>query len=116
VLDAEAGRIELALERRADLLQAHGYFHGGVIAGLADHAAGGAVTTALPAGKFAVTVSLHVTFVAPADGESLIARARAVRVGTSLGTAQVEVFTGSQEAPRLCAIATATLRAVDLPQ
>jgi hypothetical protein len=55
VLLAEPGRVHLAVERRADLLQFSGLFHGGVIAGLADHAAGGAVTTMLPAGRIGVT-------------------------------------------------------------
>ena len=58
VLAAEAGYVELALDRRPDLLQINGFFHGGIIAGLADHAAGGAVTTALPKNRFAVTVCL----------------------------------------------------------
>ncbi|MEQ8346528.1 MAG: PaaI family thioesterase [Sneathiellaceae bacterium] len=115
VLAARAGQVELALDRRPDLLQANGFFHGGVIAGLADHAAGGAVTTALAPGRFAVTVSLQVTYLAPATGETLIARARAIQAGRTIGTAQVELSTlaGGVETP--CAIATVSLRAVDMP-
>ena len=41
VLFAEPGRVHLALDRRSDLLQFSGFPHGGVIAGLADHAADG---------------------------------------------------------------------------
>ena len=41
---AEPGRVHLGIDRRDDLLQFKGYFHGGVISGLADLAAGGAVT------------------------------------------------------------------------
>jgi uncharacterized protein (TIGR00369 family) len=83
VLAAEAGYVELALDRRPDLLQMNGFFHGGIIAGLADHAAGGAVTTALPNNRFAVTVCLQVNFLAPANGETLIARAKAVLAGST---------------------------------
>lgn len=115
VLAAEPGKVEMALERRHGLLQANGYFHGGVIAGLADHAAGGAVTSALPSGRFAVTVNLQVSFLAPANGQSLVARARAIQVGSTIGVAQVDVITLVDGVEQPCAAATVTLRAIDLP-
>lgn len=62
MLFAEPGEVHMELEHRQDLLQFSGFFHGGVISGLADHAAGGAVTTALSPGKIAVTIDLHVIF------------------------------------------------------
>lgn len=112
---AEPGCVHLVLQKRPELLQFNGFFHGGVISGLADHAAGGAVTTALPAGRIAVTVDLHVNFLAPADGESIIARAKAVQVGGTICVAAVEVASQTGGEERLCALATVTLRAVDLP-
>jgi uncharacterized protein (TIGR00369 family) len=115
VLAAEAGYVELALDRRPDLLQISGFFHGGVIAGLADHAAGGAVTTALPNNRFAVTVCLQVNFLAPADGETLIARARAVQAGSTIGVARVDVISLAAGVETACAVATVTLRAVEMP-
>lgn len=116
VVFVEPGRVHLALDRRADLLQFSGFFHGGVITGLADHAAGGAVTTLMPAGRIGVTVDLHINFLAPADGDSIVARAEAVRSGKSISVARVEVATMHGEEERLCALCTVTLRAVDLPQ
>jgi uncharacterized protein (TIGR00369 family) len=115
VLAAEAGYVELALDRRPDLLQINGFFHGGIIAGLADHAAGGAVTTALPKNRFAVTVCLQVNFLAPANGETLIARAKAVLAGSTIGVAQVDVISLADGMETACAIATVTLRAVEMP-
>lgn len=115
VVAAKAGRVTMALARRSDLLQAQGHFHGGVISALADHAAGGAVTTAFPAGRFAVTVDLHVNFLAPAQGEELVAEARAIQAGGTIGVAQVEVFAVSQQARQICAVAVATMRAVEMP-
>jgi uncharacterized protein (TIGR00369 family) len=115
VLAAEAGYVELALDRRPDLLQINGFFHGGIIAGLADHAAGGAVTTALPKNRFAVTVCLQVNFLAPANGETLIARAKAVLAGSTIGVAQVDVISLADGVETACAIATVTLRAVEMP-
>ncbi|TWO71013.1 PaaI family thioesterase [Caenimonas sedimenti] len=111
----ERGSVHLRLARRPDLLQFNGHFHGGVIAGLADHAAGAAVTTALPPGRIAVTVDLHVNYLSPASGEAIVAKARAVRMGASICVASVEVMTTADGQEQLAAIATATLRAVDLP-
>jgi uncharacterized protein (TIGR00369 family) len=112
---AEAGHVVMSLARNDNLLQANGFFHGGVIAGLADHAGGGAVTTAMPPGRFAVTVNLNVSFLAPAKGQSLIARARAIQVGRTIGVAHVDVasVTDSEETP--CAVAIVTLRGIDFP-
>src|SRR5690349_1121499 len=104
VESAEPGHVVMSLARRDDLLQANGFFHGGVIAGLADHAAGGAVTTAMPAGRFAVTVNLQVSFLTPAKGSSLIARARAIQVGSTIGVARVDVVSVTDGAETTCAV------------
>jgi len=113
VLLAEAGRVHLALERRLDLLQFNGFFRGGVIAGLADHAGGGAVTTALPSGRIAITIDLHVNFLSPADGECIVAKARAIQVGKTVSVAHVEVTTPANGEERLCVLCTVTLRTVE---
>ncbi|NOJ47525.1 PaaI family thioesterase [Bradyrhizobium archetypum] len=115
VESAEAGYVVMALVKDDNLLQANGFFHGGVIAGLADHAAGGAVTTAMQPGRFAVTVSLNVSFLAPAKGEKLIARARAIQVGGTIGVAHVDVASLADGMETPCAVAIVTLRGVDFP-
>ena len=116
VLHAEPGRVEMTLDRRPDLLQFSGFFHGGVVSGLADHAAGGAVTTALPPGRIAVTIDLHVNFLAPADGASIVAKAKAIQVGNTVCVANVEVFSARDGSEKMCAFATVTLRVVDMPE
>ena len=108
------GNAEIALARRDDLLQFFGHFHGGIITALADHAAGIAVTSALPKGKIGVTVEIKVNFLAPADGHELIARANTLKM-SGIGVATVEVFTKDEKSERLCAFCTATMRALDLP-
>jgi uncharacterized protein (TIGR00369 family) len=115
VLFAERGTVHMRLQRKPELLQFSGFFHGGVISGLADHAAGGAVTTALPAGKIAVTIDLHVNFLSPANGEEIVAKAKAIQVGSTVCTASVEVFNNSASGgERLCAFAVVALRVIDL--
>ncbi|MDB5519885.1 MAG: putative esterase [Tardiphaga sp.] len=115
VIAVEAGSAEVALARRDDLLQFMGHFHGGVITALADQAAGIAVTSGLPKGRIGVTVELKVNFLEPADGDELVARAKTLKMTGSLGVATIEVFTRDASSERLCAFATATMRALDLP-
>ncbi|MEO8224657.1 MAG: PaaI family thioesterase [Gammaproteobacteria bacterium] len=112
VLVAEPGRVHLAVARRDDLLQFKGYFHGGVISGLADLAAGGAVTTTLPVGRAVVSISLNVNFLAPASGPRLVAKGTVVKVGSTVGVASVEVVTVDEGREQLCATATVTFRVV----
>lgn len=115
VVSVEAGDVTMELFRQPELVQANGYFHGGVIAGLADHAAGAAVTTSIPEGEFALTVSLHINYIKPADGQKLIARAVSLGKGNTVGFAQVDIFSvDCKEFKTQCATASATLRHVKL--
>jgi len=115
VVSVAPGRVELALVKRQDLLQFGGHFHGGVIAALADQAAGAAVSTILPEGKIGVTIEFKINFLSPADGDKLIARAEAMQGGGTIGVAKIEVISQNSGTERVCAFGTATMRSVDLP-
>ena len=112
---AEPGKVTMALKKRPDLTQFFGHFHGGVITALADHAAGAAATTAMPEGKLAVTVEIKINFLGPADGEEIIARAETIQAGSTIGVVKVEVISQKAGSERICAFATATMRAMDMP-
>jgi uncharacterized protein (TIGR00369 family) len=115
VLSVEPGIVSMRMPRKPELLQFNGFFHGGAVAGLADHAAGAAATTALPQGRIAVTVDLHVNFLKPAAGSCITANAKAVSVGSTLCVVMVEITADSEGSSVVCAIATATLRSVEAP-
>ncbi|KRR25860.1 hypothetical protein CQ14_28815 [Bradyrhizobium lablabi] len=115
IVAIKPGYAEIALARRDDLLQFFGHFFGGVITSLADHAAGMAITSALPKGKIGVTVELKVNFLSPADGAELIARAKTLKMSGSISVATIELFSKKEGAETLCAFGTATMRAMDLP-
>jgi uncharacterized protein (TIGR00369 family) len=115
IVAVEPGRAEVALSRRDDLVQFFGHFHGGVITALADQAAGIAVTSGLPKGRIGVTVEIKVNFLAPADGNELVARAKTLQMSGSISVATVEVFTRGAGSEGLCAFCSATMRALDLP-
>jgi uncharacterized protein (TIGR00369 family) len=115
VVAVQVGVAEVALSRRDDLLQFFGHFHGGVITALADQAAGIAVTSCLPKGRIGVTVELKINFLEPASGPELVARAKTLKMSGSIGVATVEIFSKDGASETLCAFATATMRALDLP-
>ena len=116
VKSAETGKVELELARKPELLQFNGYFHGGVVSGLADHAAGAAATTALPPGKIAITVDLHVNFLAPASGATIVAKAHTLQVGNTICVVSVSVETETVNGVQVCAVANSVLRVVDMPK
>jgi uncharacterized protein (TIGR00369 family) len=112
---AEPGKVTMALAKRPELTQFFGHFHGGVVAGLADHAAGACATSSMPDGKLAVTIEIKVNFLAPADGEEIIARAETIQAGSTIVVVKVDVVSKKAGAERTCAFATATMRAMDMP-
>ena len=115
VVSAEPGKVTMALAKRPELCQFFGHFHGGVITALADHAAGACATSSMPDGKIAVTVEIKINFLAPADGEEIIARAETIQAGSSIGVVKVEVASLQAGSECICAFATATMRAMDMP-
>jgi uncharacterized protein (TIGR00369 family) len=115
LVSAEPGKVTMVLKKKPELTQFFGHFHGGVITALADHAAGACATTSMPEGKLAVTVEITVNFLAPADGEEIIARAETIQAGSTIGVVKVEVVSLKAGAERVCAFATATMRAMDMP-
>ena len=112
---AEPGKVTMALQKKPELTQFFGHFHGGVITALADNAAGACATTSMPDGKLAVTVEIKVNFLSPADGEEIIARAETIQAGSTIAVVKVEVVSLKAGAETVCAFVTATMRAVDIP-
>ena len=115
IVSAEPGKVTMALKKKPELTQFFGHFHGGVITALADHAAGACATTSMPEGKLAVTVEIKVNFLAPADGDEIVARAETIQAGSTLAVVKIEVASQKAGAERVCAFGTATMRVMDLP-
>jgi uncharacterized protein (TIGR00369 family) len=98
VVAMEPGRVELTIPWRDELIgdpmkQA---VHGGVISTLADTAGGLAVWSAVENHSARVsTIDLRVDYLLPGRAEALFAEAVAVRVGRSVGVADVRLFQAS---------------------
>ena len=106
------GEVDIALPFSDRLTQQDGYLHAGVVAGAADSACGYAALTMMDAAAEVLTVEFKINLLAPAAGESLVARGRVLRSGRTLTVCRAEVATisGGQETP--VATLTATLIAL----
>ncbi len=101
-----AGEVEVAMEVDRRHLNPSGVVHGGVIASIADTAAGLAVRSAMPPGWLQTTAHLGVSYLAAGRPGRLVGRGRAVRVGRRTAYAEAEVLDARGT---LLARATATL-------
>lgn len=103
---------EAVVEVRPEHLQQDGFVHAGVLATLADHSAGYAAFTLVPADRRILTIEFKINFLRPAVGERLRCRARVVRPGRTVLVAQSEVWAEADGAPASVALAQVTLMAV----
>ena len=67
------GTCETSLVIQERLLQQHGFIHGGVIATMADHTAGGAARS-VSGDKDVLTVEFKINYLRPAIGDACAAR------------------------------------------
>jgi len=102
------GRAVLRLPFDARLTQQNGFFHGGVIATIADVAGGYAAFSLFDPGADVLTVEFKLNLLAPARGSFLTASGEVLRSGRTLTVCALKVFDHSDE-PRLCAAGQQTL-------
>ena len=84
-------------------------FHGGVVGMIADSAGGYAGFSLMPADATVLTVEYKINFMAPADGERLVARGRVTKPGRTLTVTQVDVVVVRGGTEHLCATMLQTL-------
>ena len=88
------GEVEVVLPFRDTLLQQHGYLHGAVIAAIVDSACGYAARSLMPPGSTVLTVEYKVNFLAPADGDRIVARGQVLQPGRNLTVCYGEALAG----------------------
>jgi uncharacterized protein (TIGR00369 family) len=100
------GSCTLAVDRRPELLQQHGFFHGGVTAFLVDNAT--TIAAATSRGQPALTAEFKLNLLSPAAGERLICRARVIKPGRQVSVVAADVFcvTGGIEKHTATALAS----------
>ena len=103
------GAVEIRLPYRAEVAQQHGFFHGGVVATIADSAGGYAGYSLMPAGSSVLTVEYKINMIAPAKGDALVARGKVVKAGRTLTVCAVEVSALDRGRETLCSVMQQTL-------
>lgn len=109
----DAGHCITVLPRRDDLTQQHGFFHGGVVATMADLTMGAAAGTLAPAGIATVTAEFKLNLMAPGDTQSLRAHGHVVRPGRTVSICRADVTNVDSEGNEyLCASAMGTMTGI----
>jgi uncharacterized protein (TIGR00369 family) len=105
--DFSESTAELRVPIRKDLMQQHGFLHGGVVSYAADnaltYAGGGALKSAV------LTSEFKINYVRPALGEYIVARAKVVYAGKTQAVCRCDVFAIKDARESLCATAQGTI-------
>jgi uncharacterized protein (TIGR00369 family) len=109
------GECHLSVTSRPELLQQHGYIHGGCIAFMVDNTTTVAAGTLLRPGQAVLTAEFKLNYLAPARGQSLVCRARVLKAGRTLTIVTADVFSDEDGKERHVATALATIAVVTTP-
>jgi uncharacterized protein (TIGR00369 family) len=107
------GSCTLAVDRRPELLQQHGLFHGGVTAFLVDNAT--TIAAAASRGQPALTAEYKLNLLSPASGRRLICRARVIRAGRQVAVVAADVFCVIDGTEKHAATALASIAMLEKP-
>jgi uncharacterized protein (TIGR00369 family) len=117
VVSVEPGVVVMAVDRRAELLQQNGLFHGGVVAYLIDNATTAAAGTVIDrATRTVITAEYKINLVSPSVGDRLTCRAEVVKPGRSLTVVEAKVTCRTDGAEKLVAVALATIANLEIDQ
>ena len=113
-LDAElsavrSGAAEIRFPFAVSLTQQHGYVHAGAVTTILDSACGYAALTVAPEGSEVLSVEFKVNLLAPAAGESIVARAYVKRAGKTLAVCAGDAFAIRPNGEKLIATMLATM-------
>src|SRR5690242_16279007 len=105
------GTCTIAVDRRSELLQQHGFFHGGVTAFLVDNAT--TIAAATSRGQGALTAEYKLNLLSPATGERMICRARVIKPGRQVAVVAADVFCVTEGVEKHTATALASIAMFD---
>lgn len=107
LVSLEQGRAVLALPVRPDLLQQHGFVHGGLVSYLIDNAITFAGASVL--GESVITVEYKVNYLRPAWGDRLVATATVESAGARLAVCRCDVAAVEGDKETRCAVGQGTI-------
>ena len=103
------GRCELSMPSDAAFTQQHGFLHAGIVTTVSDSASGYAAFSLMPAASTVLTVEFKQNLLAPAAGETLIARATVIRPGRQLSVVQCQAVMRSDGVEKPVGLMQATM-------
>lgn len=109
----EPGAVDISLPVAPHIRQQHGFVHAGAVGTIADTACGFAALSLMPVGAGVLTVEFKMNLMAPATGETVVARGRVVKAGRTLIVTQAEVVAVSGGRERVVALMTATMMTIE---
>ncbi len=109
----EPGRVVISLPHRPELTQQHGFFHGGVVATLADNAAGFAGFSLMRDVEQPLSVEFKINLMNGARGDRLEARAEVIKNGRTLKICRADVYSLSGDDETHCATALVSVMALE---
>ncbi|TMA38077.1 MAG: PaaI family thioesterase [Deltaproteobacteria bacterium] len=112
IVEITPGRLVAAMDVRDELLTPFGALHGGVMAGLVDHALGCVLYPLMERGQWAATTEFKVNYLAPVRGGTIVAESTVLSLGRRTAVIRVEVTNGDQ----LACVAQGTLLVSDPPK
>src|SRR4051794_28894719 len=115
VVSVEPRTVTMAVNRRPELLQQNGLFHGGVIAYLVDNATTAAAATVIDrTTRTVITAEYKINLLSPSVGDRLTCRAEVVKPGRLLTVVEAKVTCRTDGEEKLVALALATIANLDL--
>jgi uncharacterized protein (TIGR00369 family) len=111
LLDAwpDEGRVRVTYEARSEFANPAGFIQGGFLAAMLDDAMGPAMFVHSAGRLYAVTLDLHISYLAPAKPGRFVAEGRVVNAGKSVGFLEASLTDADGV---LVAKASATVRLV----
>ena len=112
--EVSAGKAVMSVGRRPELLQQHGFFHGGVVAFLVDNTTTAAAGTVIDrTTQTCLTAEYKLNIVAPALGDRLACTATVVKPGRRLTIVEAKVHSHAGDKVKLVAVALATIANIE---
>ncbi len=107
-----AGHVEIEVPFSIAVTQQHGFFHGSVMGSIGDSACGYAAMTLAPPDAEVLTIEYKINFLAPAQGERLLARGRVTKRGRTVTVCNADVFAVSSGKETLVATMLGTIMTI----
>ena len=104
-----SGYVELKVPVKDFMLRTAGIVNGGVLAALADSAAGYALSTLDERLPYLLTIEFKINFLVAAKGDTILASGRVLKNGRTLGVSKADLFMLEGERNTLVATALVTL-------